>query len=183
MRNPALEKLREKFRRSLIEALKEAKWKSPPRWELYNDDWGTRGVDWRLWDSVEALDIVYAEINRLRKKATARRIRRFRRELSRLAGLLDQALMLLDPWNWKPPSRHFRTMTEDPLALRKIRQLLDEAFKLFDGIYPEVVVAIDVEAREGCVVVITPLVWRYLRDAIYGIEQYLAHLEAAKKAA
>jgi len=153
-----------------IEGLEKVK-AEPPKWERYGDI-NLPEPDWRLWDCVECLDITLSLLVELMSQAKKKKKHGYVEKLQEISGLVDEAISYLDPWSWKPPHKHFRGMTVDSERLRNVLARLREAFEKYSKIF--LPTSIEVEAKRiGNWSSSTLLVYRQLRDAVYGLEQFL----------
>jgi hypothetical protein len=119
--------------RRLLEDVKQ----SPPRWDTYPEP---RALHDRLWDSIDALDIVHEDLGFLAKRAR-------RKHRNELAIRIDQArenvslaLSHLDP-HWP---EDFVNFEEDVSSLRTALECLQQALMLFSDAHEQI--SVDIEA-------------------------------------
>jgi len=144
--------------------LKEIEGK-PTRWDRFS---GPNRE--KFLDIVKVLDMMHDYLMKLMKKG-----RRMAGALDvvdkveEVAGLVNRVPLQIDPENWP---RCFVDVTEDPNRLRAARDALVKAFDSFKKIYFDVSLKIDAK-RRGRWVMTTPILFQHLRDAMYGLDQYL----------
>lgn len=143
-----------------------------PRWETYHDV-NRRGGHWRLWNSIEALDITLSLIGDLARRARRKRKHELSIRIDQVQECVNLALIQLDPDNWR---RHrFMDFSDNTRRLKAALECLEQAFMLFRDCYEQI--SVDVEAlrgRDRSSVLSTLAIYRQLRDAAYGLEKYLA---------
>ena len=141
---------------------------SPLPW----DDPGRGDATDRLWDSIEALDFVYSDLDPLLRRARERGHLDLALALQRVRADVDHALELLDPQHW--PDQGLMSVSVDNVEdLKAARACLHEAFTLFDKHYDDISVDLDAPRRRASWTPWTPVIYRRLRNAAYGVDMFL----------
>jgi hypothetical protein len=165
---------KEAVRKSYAEQLEKVK-KEPTRRDEYHN-LNLQSSDWRLWNSVEVLDITLSFIPDFLREARRRRKHQVDDKLRKTQQLIDEALKHLCPMGWKQPKKIFGNITLHKDELKKACDLLWKSLQIWDSIYLDVSVELEAKKR-GPWTVVTPIIWKQLRNAIYGLEKYLADEE------
>lgn len=169
--------LKQELERVYIEALNKVE-DTPKRWNIYNN-LSLSSLHWRLWDSVEFLDITLVYLKDLLAKSKRRKQRPYFSELTQLIDLVSDGLAYLDP-DWRR-TRRFRDLTKNREDLRNAKEFLEQAEKVFQRIY--LGVSLKIEApRRGSWGMTTPAIVKSLRDSTYALKQYLAGRETTNGA-
>lgn len=162
--------LRKEYQKTLDELLQK-----PLKWDLY-DDVNLPGLDWRLWNSVEILDITLSRVEELIEAAKKRRKTTHLHRLEAISTLIDEAIGFLDPWSWREPRKSFKRMTTKRSNLQKALMRLEEALEDYLQIYLDVSINLEAKRRGGWIVN-TPHIVNELRNATYGLKQFIKQKE------
>ena len=141
----------------------------PKRWDSY-DDFELPGSDWRLWNSIEILDITYASLKDLVRRARQKHRQDHAVSLDGIAENVNLALIQIDPDNWP---RRFMGFKSDAKRLNAALEHLRQALDLFSPKYISISVEVEAKQPPGMWMINTPAIYRQLRDSIYALERYL----------
>jgi len=163
---------REAVAHSYTHALEEIDGKSP-RWETYDDHWNfPPDNDWRLWESIEVLDITHSLLRDLTRRARRKHKQELAIRIDQIRQNVNLTLFQLDPDNWR---RHrFMDFKDDRRRLQTALKCLQQAFMLFRDGYEQISLEVEASRRKDCWVMGTPAIYRQLRDSSYALEKYLA---------
>ncbi len=89
-------------REHYVDALEELK-RKPTSWGAYRN-YTLPTADWRLWYSVEGLDITLSFITELLREARSRRKHKLHAKLKQIQQMIDRSLEYLALYGWRPRS-------------------------------------------------------------------------------
>jgi len=165
--------LKQQLEDDYAEARKKVE-QEPYLWNTY-DDMNFPTLDWRLWNSISNLDITLCYVRDFLKKARRKRKRTVVPSILKVEALIGESLEFIDSQYWK--TKRFLDMTTDHEKLKNALECLKEAYSQYETVYMDVSLNLEVpassKAKQLGWIVIAPTILSHLRNAIYGLEQFL----------
>jgi len=151
------------------------------RWDTRGEDWKLHGFNgenllhWKLWESVENLDIQYYYVKELLRKAKTKKIKEAIKPLQRVLKQYNDILKMLDPWDWTERRKSFRTID---LKKEKFEKALKKLKHIKKIISENKLVLAKVEYSEdgGAYLTYVFMLYTDILDNIYGIKKWLSEM-------
>ncbi|MEM3579328.1 MAG: hypothetical protein QXL54_03785 [Candidatus Bathyarchaeia archaeon] len=154
------------------------------RWKTCGDFWALQGfhgrelLNWRLWESIENLDIQLWYAKNLLNRTRSVKWQHVRKALKQIVQLFDEALALLDPKHWVGRNKHFLTIEPDEEVVSKVLQNLIHIRRL---LFIHRLDLAKVEKRGQCWLAFTFMLYLDVLNSIYGCKKWLETVKNEEK--
>jgi len=156
-------------------ALKELQ-KLRYRWHIRGIMWALYGykgqqlLDWRLWESIENLDIQLSYVKDLLKRAKGQKWQKTREALKQVAKLYDEALSIIDPEHWRGNRKRFLDIKP---TVENVTGVLKRLIEIRRLIYVNRLDLARLEQHGDEWMLITFMLYIDVLDSIYGCKKWL----------
>lgn len=153
------------------------------RWKTRGDFWALQGfhgrelLNWRLWESVENLDIQLWYVKKLLNRAKTPKWQHVRKALKQIVQLFDETLALLDPKHWEGSNKCFLTIEPNEEVVLKVLQNLTRIRRL---LFIHRLNLAKVEKHGKCWIAFTFMLYVDVLNSIYGCKKWLEAVKNEK---